>query len=263
VFACDLDRTLIAGDGMLPPRTEAAIRAAQAADIRVVIASGRMFVSVRPYVLQAGIDDPVVCYQGAVVAEPRTGRWLRHEPIPMALGREAIEAIVAEGFHVNVYVDDELFVGRITPEARAYADFQGLVIHEVGDLAAWLEKPPTKIVSVGEPELLDGLEARLKEHFAGRLYISKSLPFFLEIASPKVTKASGLQFVADHIGFSPENVVAFGDGENDIELLEWAGFGIAVANAHERVLAVADYVCPPVTEEGVAQVIEAVLESRR
>jgi hydroxymethylpyrimidine pyrophosphatase-like HAD family hydrolase len=78
-----------------------------------------------------------------------------------------------------------------------------------------------------------------------------------------VTKASGLQFVADHIGFSPENVVAFGDGENDIELLEWAGFGIAVANAHERVLAVADYVCPPVTEEGVAQVIEAVLESRR
>jgi Cof subfamily protein (haloacid dehalogenase superfamily) len=262
VLACDLDRTLIAGDGMLPPRTEAAIRAARAAGIRVIIATGRMFVSVRPYVLQAGIEDPVVCYQGAVVAEPDTGRWLRHEPIPVALGREAIDAIVAEGFHVNVYVDDELFVGRITPEARAYADFQGLVIHEVGDLAAWLEKPPTKVVSVGEPELLDGLEARLKERFAGRLYISKSLPFFLEIASPKVTKGSGLQFVADHIGFTAEKAVAFGDGENDIELLEWAGFGVAVANAHERVLAIADYVCPPVAEEGVAQVIEAVLRSR-
>ena len=248
---------------MLPPRTEAAIRAARAAGIRVIIATGRMFVSVRPYVLQAGIDDPVVCYQGAVVAEPDTGRWLRHEPIPTALGKEAVEAIVAEGFHVNVYVDDELFVGRITPEARAYADFQGLVIHEVGDLAGWLEKPPTKVVSVGEPELLDGLEARLKERFSGRLYISKSLPFFLEIASPKVTKGSGLQFVAEHLGFSAEKAVAFGDGENDIELLEWAGFGIAVGNAHERVIEVADYVCPPVTEEGVAQVIEAVLESRR
>jgi Cof subfamily protein (haloacid dehalogenase superfamily) len=259
VLACDLDRTLIAGDGMLPPRTEAAIRAARAAGILVIIATGRMFVSVRPYVLQAGIEDAVICYQGAVVAEPKTGRWLRHEPIPVALGREAIEAIVAEGFHVNVYVDDELFVGSITTEARSYADFQGLVIHEVGDLAAWLEKPPTKVVSVGEPELLDGLEARLKERFAGRLYISKSLPFFLEIASPKVTKGSGLQFVADHIGFSAEKTVAFGDGENDIELLEWAGFGVAVANAHERVLAIADYVCPPVTEEGVAQVIEAVL----
>ncbi len=244
VLACDLDRTLIAKDGMLPPRTEAAIRAARAAGIRVVIATGRMFVSVRPYVLQAGIDDPVVCYQGAVVAEPQSGRWLRHEPIPVALAKEAIEAIVGEGFHCNVYVDDELFVGKVTPEARAYADFQGLVIHEVGDLAAWLEKPATKVVSVGEPELLDGLEARLKERFAGRLYISKSLPFFLEIASPKVTKGSGLQFLADHIGFSPERTVAFGDGENDIELLEWAGFGIAVANAHERLIGIADYVCP-------------------
>ena len=247
---------------MLPPRTEAAIRAARAAGIRVIVATGRMFVSVRPYVLQAGIDDPVVCYQGAVVAEPETGRWLRHEPIPVSLGREAVEAIVAEGFHVNVYVGDELFVGRVTPEARAYADFQGLVIHEVGDLAGWLEEPPTKVVSVGEPELLDGLEARLKEQFAGRLYISKSLPFFLEIASPKVTKGSGLQFVADHLGFAAEKTVAFGDGENDIELLEWAGFGIAVGNAHERLLELADYVCPPVTEEGVAQVIEAVLDSR-
>jgi Cof subfamily protein (haloacid dehalogenase superfamily) len=247
---------------MLPARTEAAIRAARAAGIKVIIATGRMFVSVRPYVLQAGIDDPVVCYQGAVVAEPRSGRWLRHEPIPVALGKEVIEAIVAEGFHVNVYVDDELFVGKVTPEARAYADFQGLFIHEVGNLAAWLEKPPTKVVSVGEPEMLDGLEARLKEHFAGRLYISKSLPFFLEIASPSVTKGSGLQFVAEHSGFTAERTVAFGDGENDIELLEWAGFGVAVGNAHERVLALADFVCPPVTEEGVAQVMEAVLDSR-
>jgi Cof subfamily protein (haloacid dehalogenase superfamily) len=263
VFACDLDRTLIAGDGMLPPRTEAAIRAARAAGIRVIIVTGRMFVSVRPYVLQAGIDDPVVCYQGAVVAEPDTGHWLRHEPIPVALAKEAIEAIVAEGFHVNVYVNDELFVAQVTPEARSYADFQDLAIHEVGDLAAWLQEPPTKVVSVGEPTELDGLEERLKQQFHGRLYISKSLPFFLEIASPEVTKGSGLQFLAEHLGFTAEGTVAFGDGENDLELLEWAGYGVAVANAHERVLAIADWVCPPVTEEGVAQVIESVLESRR
>jgi hypothetical protein len=221
-----------------------------------------MFRSVLPYLEQAGIDDPVVCYQGAVVADPRTGEFLRHEPIPLELAREAIAVVQDEGFHVNCYVNDELYVAEVTPQAERYAGFQNLPLHEVGDLAAWLSEPATKLVAIDEPDVLDGLEARLKERFAGRLYISKSLPFFLELASPEVTKASGLAFLAEHLGFSAERTIAFGDGENDVELLEWAGFGVAVANAHPRVLAVADWVCPSAEVEGVAQVIEAVLDSR-
>ena len=149
----------------------------------------------------------------------------------------------------------------MTPEARAYADFQHLEIHPVGDLLAWLAQPPTKLVSVGDPVALDELEVQLKLRFDGRLYISKSLPYFLELASPNVTKGAGLAFLAEHLGFTADATVAFGDGENDVELLEWAGYGVAVANAHERVIAVADAVCPPAAEEGVAQVIEALVAS--
>jgi Cof subfamily protein (haloacid dehalogenase superfamily) len=247
---------------VLRPRTLAAIAAARAAGLRILVATGRMFQSVRPYVLQAGLDDPVVCYQGAVVAEPASGRFLRHEPIPLELGKETIAAVETEGFPVNCYVDDELYVARLTPEAESYARFQNLEIHTVGDLVAWLEKPPTKLVTVGEPHVLDELETRMKSRFDGRLYISKSLPYFLEFASPEVTKGSGLAFVADHLGFGPGETVAFGDGENDVELLEWAGYAIAVANAHERVLQAADWICPPADEEGVAQVLEAFLDLR-
>ena len=136
-------------------------------------------------------------------------------------------------------------------------------MHAVGDLLAWLENPPTKLVSVDDPVALDGLEVEMKARFDGRLYISKSLPYFLEFASPEVTKGSGLAFLAEHLGFTRERTVSFGDGENDVELLEWAGYAVAVANAHERVLAIADFVCPGVDEEGVAQVIEAFLDSRR
>jgi Cof subfamily protein (haloacid dehalogenase superfamily) len=218
-----------------------------------------MFRSVRPYLEEAGIDDPVVCYQGAVVAEPGSGRFLRHEPIPLELARETIAALDGEGFHVNCYVNDELYVASVTPEAEQYATFQHLPIHPVGDLLAWLAQPPTKLVTIEDPDVLDGLEERMKEHFGTRLYISKSLPYFLEFASPAVTKASGLEFLAAHLGFAREQTVAFGDGENDVELLDWAGYGIAVANAHERVLAAADWVCPPADEEGVAQVIESLL----
>jgi len=222
-----------------------------------------MFRSVRPYVEQMGLEDPVICYQGAVVAEPRSERFLRHEPIPVELAKETIAALQQEGFHVNCYVDDELYVASVTPEAESYASFQSLPIHPVGDLVAWLAKPPTKLVAVGEPEALDGLEERMKARFAGRLYISKSLPYFLEFASPDVTKASGLAFLAEHLGFGRDETVAFGDGENDVELLEWVGYAVAMANAHERVLAVADFVCPPAAEEGVAQVLEAFLDLRK
>jgi len=227
--------------------------------VHVILVTGRMFQSVRRYALQAGLDDPVVCYQGAVVAEPQSGKWLRHIPIPLEVARETIRTLHDEGFGMNCYVGDELYVAEITPEARRYADFQDLELHPVGDLLAWLRDPPTKLVVIDDPEVLDELKARMKARFDGRLYISKSLPDFLEFASPEVTKASGLAFLAEHLGFTRDRTVAFGDGENDVELLEWAGYGVAVANAHERVKAVADFVCPRVDEEGVAQVLEAYL----
>jgi Cof subfamily protein (haloacid dehalogenase superfamily) len=227
----------------------------------VILVTGRMFRSVRPYAEAAGITDPVVCYQGAVVADPVSGRFLRHEPIPLELAREAIAAVEAEGYPLNCYVDDELYVARHTAASEAYASFQHIEVHPVGDLLAWLAEPPTKLVAVGDPVELDGLEQRMRAHFDGRLFISKSLPYFLEFASPDVTKGSGLGFLAEHLGFTPGETVAFGDGENDVELLEWAGYGVAVENAHERVLEIADFVCPPCDEEGVAQVIEAYLDS--
>jgi Cof subfamily protein (haloacid dehalogenase superfamily) len=245
----------------LHPRTREAIAATLAAGIHVILVTGRMFQSVRRYAREAGIDDPVVCYQGAVVAEPVSGRWLRHEPIPLELARETISALNDEGFGLNCYVNDELYVAEITPQAEQYAGFQDLVVHPVGDLLAWLQEPPTKLVVIGDPRVLEGLKERMVARFDGRLYISTSLPYFLEFASPDVTKAAGLQFVAKHLGFSRERTVAFGDGENDIELVDWAGFGVAVDNADELVKERADFVCPSVTDEGVAQVLEAYLDS--
>lgn len=218
-----------------------------------------MFQSVRPYLLRAGLTDPVVCYQGAVVAEPESGRFLRHEPIPLDLARETIAAVEGEGFSLNCYVDDELYVAEVTPEAERYARFQNLEIHPVGSLLDWLAEPPTKLVSVDGPERLERLESAMKERFDGRLYISTSLPYFLEFASPEVTKGAGLAFLSEYLGFAQERTVAFGDGENDVELLEWAAYGIAVENAHPRLAAVADWTCPTAAEEGVAQVIEALL----
>jgi Cof subfamily protein (haloacid dehalogenase superfamily) len=222
----------------------------------VIVVTGRMVQSVRRALEPAALHDPVICYQGAVVVDG-DGTWLLHEPIPFQLAREALVFAAGEGYSPNVYVGDELYVSSVTPEARNYAEFQHLPIHPVGDLLGWLAEPPTKLVLVGDPEALDAVEARAKAAFEGRLYISKSLPYFLEFAADGVTKGAGLDFLAAHMGFTREETVAFGDGENDVELVEWAGYGIAVENAHERVKAVADWICPSAEDEGVAQVLES------
>jgi Cof subfamily protein (haloacid dehalogenase superfamily) len=246
---------------VLRPHTREAIARVRATGTHLIVVTGRMFRAALPYVKEAGLDDPVVCYQGAVVADPTSGTFLRHVPIPRAVALEAIDAVVAAGFHVNCYVDDQLYVAAVTPEARAYADFQGLEIHAVGPLDTWLRDDPTKLVAVGDPQALDELERVLKQRFAGKLFVSKSLPHFLEFAHPDVSKGSGLQFVADRLGFTPAETVACGDGENDRELLDWAGFGVAVANAHEEILARADLVVPDVEQEGVAQLLDAFVDS--
>ena len=227
-----------------------------------MIATGRMFRSVLPYAQAAGVEAPLVCYQGAAVVDPATSEWLLHEPIPLALAREAIGAVQDEGFALNCYVDDDLYVAAITEHARAYADFQSIPLHEVGELLEWIERPPTKLVVVDDPARLDMLRPRLEARFGERLFIAKSLPYFLELASPAISKGTGLAFVAGQLGFTAEGTVAFGDGENDLELLEWAGFGVAVENAHEALRARADWICPGAAGEGVAQVLEAVLDLR-
>ena len=126
----------------------------------------------------------------------------------------------------------------MTPEAERYAQFQGIPLHTVGDLDAWLDRPPTKLVCIGDPDALDGLGELMRERFAGRLWVTKSLPFFLEFATEGVSKSSALAFLADWLGFARERTVTIGDGENDLDLVAWGGYGVAVENADERVKAV-------------------------
>lgn len=260
-FACDFDRTLVGRDGLLRPRTRAAISRSQAAGIPVVVATGRMFRSIRPYLEEAGIREPVVCYQGAAVVDPVTGTFLLHEPIALETARSVIEELTALGHAPNCYVDDRLYVDRHTEYSRTYAEFQHLPVEEVGDLLAWLERPPTKLVAVADPDDVPTLRAALVAALADNVFLTTSLPYLLEVGNPAVSKGTGIAFVAEHLGISLDRVVSFGDGENDLELIDEAGFGIAVDDANPLLFDRADWICPSADVEGVATVIDAYLDS--
>jgi hypothetical protein len=133
-------------------------------------------------------------------------------------------------------------------------------VEAVGDLPAWLERPPTKLVAVADPGEIPALRAALLAAFGDRLFLTTSLPYLLELGNPAVSKGTGIAFVAGQLGITLDRVVSFGDGENDIELIDVTGFGIAVEDANALLLEHADWVCPTADVEGVAAVIDAYLD---
>ena len=164
-----------------------------------------MFRSVRPYLEEAGLDDPVVCYQGAVVADPRTRRVPapRADPARARRSRRSTPSSTPASTSTATSTTalrrrGDAGGARRTPTSRASRSTRSAPLHE------WLHDDPTKLVAVGDPDALDALEDVLKPRFAGRLFVSKSLPHFLEFAHPDVSKGSGLQFVADRLGFTPQ-----------------------------------------------------------
>ena len=139
-IAMDMDRTILPSSLEFSPALVSAVLDATAAGITAMIATGRMFASARPYALELGITAPVICYQGALIADPVTGEWLSHQPIDVEIARRVIAAIQAEGFHMNVYLDDQLFVEELNEEAMTYAAHARLEAHVVGDLLRLAER---------------------------------------------------------------------------------------------------------------------------
>jgi Cof subfamily protein (haloacid dehalogenase superfamily) len=260
--AMDLDRTILGASLELTPRLVSAVEATATSGVVPIVATGRMLRSSRPFALQMGVTAPLICYQGALIADPQSGEWLFHDPMPVALAREVIAACRSRQQHCNVYVDDELYVDELNVYALEYARHAKLEAHPVGDLERWLSEPTTKIVVVGEPELLDALQIELREIFGQRVFIAKSLPFFLEVAQPDVSKGSALRWVCARIGIDPADVVSFGDGANDIELLQAAGLGLAVEDADPVLFEHAQGTVPSVEQDGVAQFLEALVSAR-
>ena len=239
VVATDLDRTLDRGGRACSGRARCAALARRAPPgMHVIVVTGRMFQSVRPYARAGGARRSGRLLPGRRRRRPGDGRVAPPRADPArARARGDRRRRRGRASTSTCYVDDELYVAEVTPEARAYADFQHLEIHAVGDLLRLARRRRRRSSSPSATRPRSTRSRReLKPRFGGRLYISKSLPYFLEFAHPDVTQGlrARLRRRAARL-HAPSETVAFGDGENDVELLEWAGYGVAVANAHERV----------------------------
>lgn len=256
LIAIDLDDTLLNDNLEISPRNRQALSSAVKRGVVVTVATGRMFRSALPFALDLGIEVPIITYQGAIVKNARSGEVLVNRPVPLELARQVLEEGYRAGVHMNVYFNDALYVDSITAEAEGYAKLAGVEMIAVGNLIEFLQEEPTKILYIADPSRLDRLKGPMQDRFGENLYITKSKPNYLEFLHPRATKKYALEELAARFGVVQAEIMAFGDSYNDLEMIEYAGLGVAMGNAPDDIKAKADYVTVTNNEDGVAVVIE-------
>jgi Cof subfamily protein (haloacid dehalogenase superfamily) len=265
LVALDIDGTLLDRDMILRDRTRAAVRAAIAHGAIVVLATGRMASSVRPLAEAIGLRGALIAYQGALIrelpapGEPGPGRLLRHDPIPTEVARATVRWAYRQGLRPHLNHLERFIVPVDDPNAEDYSLFLGARAELVDDLEAAIEHPITKVIAVAETPLPDGILDAARTEFAGRASPTISHPRFLEFVAPGVSKGRAVRWLARRLGVPLEQTLAIGDQHNDVEMIRAVGHGVAMAGAPADVRAAARYLAPPVSEEGAAQILEALV----
>ena len=262
--AFDLDGTLLRRDLEITDRTLAAMEGLRRRGMRLVVATGRRYESAVEQAERLGFgeDDPVVCYGGSMVRR-MNGETLLHRTLPRELGLEVLEWAAERGLHARVLVDGRVITSPDSPAALRFmrrSEEPGVVV--VGSPAEWLaeaEEEPTKLVIVDHPDSVPGWLEVAQDAFRGRLFVTRSLPHYVEVGSLEGTKSTALKFLCGRWGIDPERLLAFGDADNDVDMLRFAGRGVAVGPLTDAVREAADEVVPNVDEDGVALYVEKLL----
>lgn len=265
-IATDLDGTLLRSDGTISERTRRAVLGVEDEGIRVVIATGRPPRWIAPIVDQLGDRGLVVCANGAAVYDPAAHELVRRTEIGPEVLAELVDDLLDAFPHAVLGVEqgfdfaaDVAIRGLPSPGGDGW-NVPGL---RIGPIRDYLDVGALKLI-VRLPGAPQGIADAVSSVVGSRGAVTHSIDeTFLEISHPRVHKAAAVEQLLVDSGIEAGSVVAFGDMPNDLELLRWAGRGVAVANAHPSLLGVADEVTASNDEDGVAQVLERVLGVRR
>ena len=260
LIALDVDGTIRSIERPMSERTLRTVRKVEQAGAVVTLATGRSYLSAVRASSELGLTAPIVSFQGAHVAYGNTRKVLWHVPLTGEMTRLALDAIPSDD-HLDVvgYVSDDVVVIKLTDWVCDYGERTGVSVRVVNP-EAFVKGPMTRLVVRGEDEVIESLESELKLHLNGRVYVTRSLPYYCEILHPDGGKHKALEWLCGHLGIRREETVAFGNGYNDVHMLKWAGMSVAVDGSVPQVLEVADMIAPSMEDDGVARILDGLLE---
>ncbi|WP_155941819.1 Cof-type HAD-IIB family hydrolase [Prevotella sp. AGR2160] len=260
MIVLDLDGTLTNEKKEITPRTLAALMEAQTVGVTVVLASGRPTYGIMPLAKQLKLskyDGYILAYNGGKITRPKTGevifnQSLNPQYVPLlyhAAMDAGMEILTYQGEGIaatkkeNKYVLHEAFINKMP--VKQYDDF----LHQV-------QYPINKCLIVGDPKPLHELEQKLTMELRGKMEVYRSAGFFLECVPLGIEKSNAIDMLAHTLGIDRSEIIAVGDGYNDKSMIEYAGLGVAMANASTEVQDAADYITYSNEEDGVAHVVD-------
>ena len=264
LIALDLDGTLLDSQLQIRPRTIEALQLAREQGVQVMIVTGRHHSAAYAYWHQLGLDLPAICCNGAYIYDFKTGKALGGDPLPPAEARAFLKLARAYPVHLMVYTDTAMvhehddvplqegmgdwaarLPENLRPRLASVASFDELIESQA---VVW------KFLAV--PDDTEAMEALLNEANTQGFYCVRSGGNRIDISRAGNSKGKRLAEFIEQRGLSPDQVIAFGDQDNDREMLQLAGLGVAMGNAHEDVRASADWVTGPNDGDGIGDALQ-------
>ena len=266
IIALDLDGTLTNSEKIITLRTFDALMKAQREGVRLVLASGRPTFGIAALANQLQLADYggyVLSYNGGRIIDWCEKTVIFSQVVDQKLVPILYDFAEKAQLPIVTYLPDAILASKNEGEYLAEeARINGMpivVAQNFVEEAMQIAGGSTKFLIPGEPELLIQLESEMKAALSEQMEVFRSAPFFLELPPKGIDKAQSLQRLLTHLGLERDSLMAFGDGFNDLSMIQFAGQGVAMANAVEEVKSIADFVTTSNEEDGIAHALEQLL----
>jgi len=258
LIALDLDQTVFGIDLAVAPRVQGAISGVKARGTAITIATGRDVKLATRFASELGVTVPIICVQGGCIYDHRKNQVLHDVRLTPALLPRILKAAERHGWNIHCEVFDRIYLPArsnhppVLFELLRYSHWA-----RVGDLLRDMPEPPHKfIVTLDRPEDRPRIAAEMAKALGDEVTIVPSHPYLVEGLPAGVNKGHGLAWLADHLGISRSEVLAIGDSDADVPMIEWAGVGVAMGNGSAAAKNAADWVAPALEQDGAAVAIE-------
>ena len=257
LIATDLDNTLLDRTGKIPDTTAALLRQTAQKGVLVAVATGRCYPSALEAARTIGAQTPIICYNGSLIKRGDTGEVLAKTCIEPRQIRAVSEFCHRNDLYLQLYdTDDVVLCEQDCEGLRVDPDIAVVGFREIGDYRIHPELHPTpKMLIVEQPEKVAARLTELQETFPD-LSFCQSQPWLIEVMPQNAGKGLAVAKLAQLLGFTRDEVMTLGDNTNDLDMIRWAGLGVAVGNAVEALKVEADYICAAERSLGVEEALK-------